>query len=495
MIGAAFVGAVSGWTRRRAGVALTCVLALAACAGTHPAGSVGTAGRSGATGTGGATGGGGGVIFSVYDGAVPTYDAPLDVQRVVGSAPLGDAACAAQTQKAQQLPLDMYIMLDSSGSMDEQTGTATTSPTKWDAIRQALTAFLNDPSSAGIGVGLQYFPLAKPGVPEMCMADADCGAGGPCAFVGVCYFSGTYCQSNADCLRGDTCLLGACTMSQQYCSPIGSTCAGRGSPRGDVCAKVPGLCFGRDSCAVPDYAAPAVEIAPLPGSANALVASLTAHMVSGATPTSAALSGAISHAQTLAKANAGHRAVVLLATDGVPDECTPNDAMGVASIAASGLAGTPSISTFVIGVFAPSEAQQAQTTLDAIANAGGTKQSFVINQQTNVEQSFLAALNSVRTAALSCDFKVPTAAAGQTLDYYAVNVQFTSGAGKAVTIGNVHDKSACDARQGGWFYDVDPAKGTPQEISICDTSCAQLRADPAGRVDVLVGCKTEIIVP
>jgi hypothetical protein len=76
-----------------------------------------------------------------------------------------------------------------------------------------------------------------------------------------------------------------------------------------------------------------------------------------------------------------------------------------------------------------------------------------------------------------------------------VNVQFTSGAGQTVTIGNVHDKTACDARQGGWYYDVDPATGTPQTISICDTSCAQVRGDPAGRVDVLVGCKTEIIIP
>ena len=137
-----------------------------------------------------------------------------------------------------------------------------------------------------------------------------------------------------------------------------------------------------------------------------------------------------------------------------------------------------------------------QALLDAIAAAGGTKQSFVIGQQqANVEQSFLAALNSVRTAALSCQFKVPTAPAGQTLDYYSVNVEFTSGAGKTVTIGNVKSKATCDARQGGWYYDVDPATGTPTSISICDTSCAQLRGDSAGRVDVLVGCKTEVIIP
>jgi hypothetical protein len=36
--------------------------------------------------------------------------------------------------------------------------------------------------------------------------------------------------------------------------------------------------------------------------------------------------------------------------------------------------------------------------------------------------------------------------------------------------------------------------GTPQTISICDTSCAQMKADPAGRIDILLGCQTVIVV-
>jgi hypothetical protein len=439
------------------------------------------------------------VFFAHYDGPPPSYDGSMDApMRVVGSAPLGDAACAAQTQKAQQVPLDMYVMLDSSGSMTEQTGTTATSPTKWDAIRMALESFLRDPNSAGLGVGLQYFPLTKAGVPDSCAGDADCLTSGPCNFIMGCQLENLFCNTNADCpMRGDTCVpLGGCSLSSDLCLPIGGFCGGpRGVPRGNQCIPLAGYCNGRDLCLNTSYATPAVEVAPLPGAANGIVASLMAHMPDGLTPTSAALTGAISHAQALAKANTGHRTVVVLATDGLPDECTPSDTAGVASIAATGLAGTPSISTFVIGVFAPTEAQQAQTTLDAIATAGGTKQSFVINVQTNVEQAFLTALNSVRTSALSCQYKVPTATMGQTLDYYAVNVQFTSGAGQTVTIGNVPNKAACDPRQGGWYYDVDPAKGTPQNISICDTSCTQLQGDSAGRVDVLVGCKTEIIIP
>ncbi|HVR03502.1 MAG TPA: hypothetical protein VMT47_15300 [Polyangia bacterium] len=455
-------------------------------AGVHQPGGVGgeSGGESGGAGTDA------GIIFMRYDGPPPSFDGSIDAPpRVVGGAPLGDAACAAQTQKAEKVPLDMYVMLDSSGSMDELTASG---QSKWDAIVAALTTFLRDPSSAGLGVGLQYFPLTKPGVPDTCMATADCGASGPCNMIRACLKAGTACATNADCKRGDTCeLVGGCTLVNSLCQPVGGFCGLLG---GD-CAPLDGYCDGRDICASASYAAPAVEVAPLPGAAAGLVASLMAHMPDGLTPTSGALTGAIAHAQALSKANNGHRVVVLLATDGLPSECAPFDVPGVTAIAAGGLAGAPSISTFVVGVFAPEEQAQAQPALDAIAAAGGTKQSFIINVGQDVEQAFLAALNSVRTAALSCQFKVPAAGAGQKLDYYSVNVQYTSGAGQAVTIGNVHDKAACDARQGGWYYDVDPATGTPQTISMCDTSCAALRGDAAGRVDVLVGCKTETIIP
>src|SRR5450432_3809190 len=348
---------------------------------------------------GGAAGGGGaaddsGVIFVRYDGPPAIEVAPTDSApgRVVGSAPLGDAACAAQTQKAEKLPLDMYVMLDSSSSMTELTMSG---QSKWDAIRMALTQFLRDPNSAGLGVGLQYFPLTTAGVPPECAVDADCGTHGPCHILKTCAAGAnvTVCETNADCGRGDTCVpLGGCSASDQFCIPVGTLCGGgRGVPRGNTCLSIPGYCTGRDLCGGASYAAPAVEVAALPGSANGLVASLMQHAPDGLTPTSGALTGAITHAQALAKAsNDGHRVVVLLATDGLPSECTPFDTPGVASIAASGLAATPSISTFVIGVFAPDEQADAQTTLDAIAVAGGTKQSFVINLGQNVTQAFVA---------------------------------------------------------------------------------------------------------
>src|SRR3954454_19071773 len=83
-----------------------------------------------------------------------------------------DAACAAQSASAQSLPLDLFMMVDSSGSMTEKTSAGTT---KWAAVQAAMSAFFNDPMSAGISVGLQYCPLIQPNVGPTCASNASCG--------------------------------------------------------------------------------------------------------------------------------------------------------------------------------------------------------------------------------------------------------------------------------------------------------------------------------
>ena len=72
----------------------------------------------------------------------------------------GDASCAAESSKAKQQPLDIYIMLDQSGSMTEMVAGG---GTKWTAVSTALKTFVGQPSLAGVGVGLQYFGLPPSG--------------------------------------------------------------------------------------------------------------------------------------------------------------------------------------------------------------------------------------------------------------------------------------------------------------------------------------------
>jgi uncharacterized membrane protein YgcG len=65
-------------------------------------------------------------------------------------------ACVSHTAQAQLGALDMFIMLDKSKSMDDQTSTG---DSKWALISEAIDAFVADPESAGIGAGIQFFGL------------------------------------------------------------------------------------------------------------------------------------------------------------------------------------------------------------------------------------------------------------------------------------------------------------------------------------------------
>lgn len=60
-----------------------------------------------------------------------------------------DSACAVETIEAEEVPIDLFIMADCSGSM---------SGSGWDAQSAGLNAFFTDPLSKGITVALSFFP-------------------------------------------------------------------------------------------------------------------------------------------------------------------------------------------------------------------------------------------------------------------------------------------------------------------------------------------------
>jgi hypothetical protein len=408
----------------------------------------------------------------------------------------GGESCAGETSKAELVPLDLYIMLDKSGSMLDKTGANGQGPSKWDAVTQGLNAFFNDPQSAGIGVGLQYFPIRAPGVPETCTSNADCpGATGPCLTKG-CTGQSTIvpCNNNSNCPGGTSCVnLGQCSNDPNYfCYTQGAPCGGN---LGNCVALYATFCVNRDTCAPADYANPAVEIEALNGAAGALSGSIAMVTPVGGTPTAPALQGAIDHAAAWAEANPTHKVVTVLATDGLPTQCSPTDIPNIAQIAAQGVAGAPSILTFVIGVFAGNDVN-AQQNLDAIASAGGTQSAFFIDASQNVTQAFIDALNAIRGTKLECEYLVPAAPPGETLDYGKVNVEHTPpGANMAETIFYVVDAAACDPVKGGWYYDTDPMKGgKPTTIIMCPATCDSFGMF-GGQVDIRLGCKTEIGPP
>jgi hypothetical protein len=64
------------------------------------------------------------------------------------------SSCATSTMTAMSTPLDIYVMLDQSGSMDLNM--------KWDDVSMALDSFVQQPNLAGVSVGIQYFALQTP---------------------------------------------------------------------------------------------------------------------------------------------------------------------------------------------------------------------------------------------------------------------------------------------------------------------------------------------
>jgi hypothetical protein len=392
-------------------------------------------------------------------------------------------------------------MLDRSSSINETTGAG---PTKWDAIRQALTSFVRDPLSNGFGVGLQYFPLAVAGVPEHCTTDRDCGAqGGQCLSkaclppaTGQATFAFTTCLSTADC-----------PPSSQGCAPFG-VCSGDDKlacfdlgtggcqSKGD-CVAFQGQCTDYTSCTISDYATPAVPIGVLPGNADRLVNALTAQHPAGLTPTPVALAGALKLAAQQAVAHPDRRVITVLATDGLPTECLSADvqtaAQAVAStakVAASGFMATPRIMTYVIGVFGPMETT-AKTNLNSLAAAGGTKTAFIVDQSQDVTKQLLDAFTKIRTGVLQCEYQLPNAPTEQSLDFTRVNVQLTTMSQPARTLAYVRSATLCSKSKLGWYYDADPALGgTPTKISVCPATCDSLQAEQGASVEIQLGCAT-----
>jgi hypothetical protein len=208
----------------------------------------------------------------------------------------------------------------------------------------------------------------------------------------------------------------------------------------------------------------------------------------GGTPTLPALQGGVQLAQKIAVAHPGAKTVVVLVTDGEPGffvdgavqaGCPDNDVAHVADVAATALAGTPSIPTYVVGI-GPS-----LDSLHAIAQAGGTDHATIMSDADPAATSatFHETLSAIRTETFSCDFPMPKPPPGQTLD--TVNVAFTSSLGTDATIPR---NDACSPG-GGWHYDVPTA---PTRIVLCQESCDEIQPDTLGQLSLVFGCATVV---
>jgi hypothetical protein len=251
------------------------------------------------------------------------------------------------------------------------------------------------------------------------------------------------------------------------------------------------------SCTATDYAKPVVPIAVLGGtSGNATKIANAISQTSPATntPTEPALQGAIDYASSWAKQNPTHKVIVVFATDGLPNGCN-STVQGAANIAAAGVSASPSIKTYVIGVFGDKDCPGGVSTgqsctvvsnTNAIAKGGGTGSAFIVNASASTGEQFLGALNAIRAAnQVGCNFKVTPPAKGTAIDFTRASVVYTPGTGTAQVLPWKSGAAACGTAS-GWYYDSDTA---PNQVLLCNASCNVVKADVAAKLDVTLACE------
>jgi hypothetical protein len=450
---------------------------------------------SSASGAGGAGAGGGGGGESGGGGGPPPFVLP-DAAAGVDVAPASPTqSCAEEAHRAEIVPVDLMLLVDTSSSMTESAGVGN----KWQAAQSALSAFVRDPRSAGLGAGLQFYPGGRE---RSCVNDLDCGAAtagtfycrvrqgcvGPGGLIGGSACGG---PNGASCIAGTTCTtIGHCATSGADCERIGQPCPAaegmcEGGQRG--CQ----ITFPFSGCDEPGYAVPAVPIDVLPMNEMRLTRTLLNKVPAGNTPMGPAVRGVLTHLKARLDANPGHKVALVLVGDGLPGGCAMSDIGSIATNLNGAFTATPSIPTYVIGVFAPDAVATSQPQMDRLAMAGGTTRSILLTSTPDLTQRLQQAFEQIRGAAIACEFTIPAPTQGA-IDFNRVNVRHTGAAGTQDLL-YVETADKCDPLRGGWYYDVPPGRGTPSRVLVCDASCRDFNKEANARVDLLFGCATRII--
>jgi len=273
-------------------------------------------------------------------------------------------------------------------------------------------------------------------------------------------------------------------MQEAREATVGGPCPG--GMAGDTCRMEGTTClFAMPICMADAYGRLATAVADLPAGAPALIRMLAQRRPGGVTPMAEAVVGTLTHLRARLQAMPRRRAALILATDGLPAGCSDRDIPLVGDAIWTARNTAPEVPTYVIGVLDAADLEAGRAALTELARAGGSGAPFILTPAGDLTQRLQAALAQIRGDALPCAYTIPKDRAGA-IDWGRVNVAWKTGSGTE-NIPYVARAQACDATRGGWYYDVDPASGTPTQVIVCPASCARIKGQASGEVTLRFG--------
>lgn len=122
-----------------------------------------------------------------------------------------------------------------------------------------------------------------------------------------------------------------------------------------------------------------------------------------------------------------------------------------------------------------------------VEQTGGVAADLCLQEFDPVFDAFAGSV--IENAKLHCEWALPTPPVGETLDLSKINVIYVDGNGTGSLVGKVNSSDECGNVANAWYYD-DPVN--PTKVLVCPQTCTWIQGDAEARIEIKVGCQTEI---
>lgn len=346
---------------------------------------------------------------------------------------LEKASCAGWDGEAEQLPSILQFVVDTSGSMDEETD-STQGQTKWERTRTALLSSI-DKLPATVGLGMLFYPNMET-------------------------VQSTKPSDVSACVKLNSII------------PIDLLGAAGSAQRNRLATGIKGI---RPTSFTPTYDAYTSGVdkglipSKLPGKRFMVLITDGAPTLSGSCVMSSNSSG-------------GHAEPV------DPDPIVEAIKTAHAANIQTFVIGSPGSEQSIDGqdarvAWLSRAATEGGTAKPGCSDSGPNFCHIDLTQSSDFGAALAESLSKIAGAAVQCSYELPTPEAGKTLDLNAINVVLTGSNGTKTLIARSEDPACSE----GW-------KLNGNLVELCSNTCTQAKADTGASLKLLFGCASVTVV-